>query len=84
MGNMVLDFGGTDWIQTRLTGGLMLSSFIDLCFMVVGFYAIPSKENKMKINNNLTYSIFTNWMYDTNSKVNSSTKFTPTCSQYTI
>ena len=36
-------FGGTDWVQTRLTGGLMLSSFIDLCFMVVGFYAIPSK-----------------------------------------
>ena len=35
-------FGGTDWVQTRLTGGLMLSSFIDLCFMVVGFYAIPS------------------------------------------
>ena len=37
-------FGGTDWVQTRLTGGLMLSSFIDLCFMVVGFYAIPSKR----------------------------------------
>ena len=36
-------FGGTDWVQTRLTGGLMLSSFIDLCFMVVGFYAILSK-----------------------------------------
>lgn len=37
-------FGGTDWVQTRLTGGLMLSSFLDLCFMVVGFYAIPSKR----------------------------------------
>jgi len=37
-------FGGTDWVQTKLTGGLMLSSFIDLCFMVVGFYAIPSKR----------------------------------------
>lgn len=37
-------FGGTDWVQIKLTGGLMLSSFIDLCFMVVGFYAIPSKR----------------------------------------
>ena len=37
-------FGGTDWVQTRLTGGLLLTSFIDLCFMVVGFYAIPSKR----------------------------------------
>lgn len=37
-------FGGNDWVQTKLTGGLMLSSFIDLCFMVVGFYAIPSKR----------------------------------------
>ena len=37
-------FGGTDWVQVKLTGGLMLSSFIDLCFMVVGFYAIPSKR----------------------------------------
>jgi len=37
-------FGGTDWIQTKLTGGLLLSSFMDLCFMVVGFYAIPSQK----------------------------------------
>lgn len=37
-------FGGKDWDVVRLTGGLMLSSFIDLCFMVVGFYAIPSKK----------------------------------------
>ncbi len=30
-------------VQT-LTGGLLLMSFIDLMFMVVGFYAIPSKK----------------------------------------
>ena len=37
-------FGGEDWKVVQLTGGLMLSSFIDLCFMVVGFYAVPSKR----------------------------------------
>jgi hypothetical protein len=37
-------FGGKDWVQVKLTGGLMLSAFMDLCFMVVGFYAIPSKK----------------------------------------
>lgn len=37
-------FGGKDWEVVKLTGGLMLYSFIDLCFMVVGFYAIPSKR----------------------------------------
>ena len=37
-------FGGKDWEVVRLTGGLMLMSFMDLCFMVVGFYAIPSKR----------------------------------------
>ena len=37
-------FGGKEWDVVTLTGGLMLSSFIDLCFMVVGFYAIPSKK----------------------------------------
>ena len=37
-------FGGDDWKLVKLTGGLMLSSFMDLCFMVVGFYAIPSKR----------------------------------------
>jgi hypothetical protein len=37
-------FGGKDWEVVTLTGGLMLSSFIDLCFMVVGFYAVPSKQ----------------------------------------
>ena len=37
-------FGGEGWSVVELTGGLMLSSFMDLCFMVVGFYAIPSKR----------------------------------------
>ena len=37
-------FGGKDWVQVQLTGGLMLTAFMDLCFMVVGFYAIPSKK----------------------------------------
>ena len=37
-------FGGKDWEVVTLTGGLMLSAFMDLCFMVVGFYAIPSKR----------------------------------------
>ncbi len=36
--------GGKEWEVVQLTGGLMLSSFMDLCFMVVGFYAIPSKK----------------------------------------
>ena len=36
--------GGKDWSVVQLTGGLLLSSFMDLCFMVVGFYAIPSKR----------------------------------------
>ena len=37
-------FGGKDWEVVSLTGGLLLMSFMDLCFMVVGFYAIPSKR----------------------------------------
>ncbi len=36
--------GGKDWEMVQMTGGLMLASFMDLCFMVVGFYAIPSKR----------------------------------------
>lgn len=36
-------FGGKDWEVVQMTGGLMLAGFMDLCFMVVGFYAIPSK-----------------------------------------
>ncbi len=37
-------FGGEDWKVVTLTGGLLLSSFMDLCFMVVGFYAVPGKK----------------------------------------
>ena len=37
-------FGGSNWVQVQLTGGLLLASFMDLCFMVIGFYAIPSKK----------------------------------------
>ena len=37
-------FGAESWTQVELTGGLMLASFMDLCFMVIGFYAIPSKK----------------------------------------
>jgi hypothetical protein len=36
--------GADEWRVVQLTGGLMLSSFMDLCFMVVGFYAVPSKR----------------------------------------
>jgi len=36
-------FGGKDWEMVRMTGGLMLASFMDLCFMIIGFYAIPSR-----------------------------------------
>ena len=37
-------FGGEDWKVVQLTGGLLLTSFFDLCFMVVGFYAVPSRR----------------------------------------
>jgi hypothetical protein len=37
-------FGGKDWELVQMTGGLLLTSFFDLCFMVVGFYAIPSRR----------------------------------------
>lgn len=36
--------GGKDWTVVKLSGGLLLTSFMDLCFMVVGFYAVPSKH----------------------------------------
>lgn len=37
-------FGGDkSWEKVQLTGGLLLTSFMDLCFMVIGFYAIPSR-----------------------------------------
>lgn len=31
-------------VVVKLTGGLMLSSFMDICFMIIGFYAIPGKR----------------------------------------
>ena len=37
-------FGGRDWELVQMTGGLLLTSFFDLCFMVIGFYAVPSKR----------------------------------------
>ena len=36
-------FGGKDWELVQMTGGLLLTSFFDLCFMVIGFYAVPSR-----------------------------------------
>ena len=35
--------GTEEWKVVQLSGGLLLSSFMDLCFMVIGFYAVPSK-----------------------------------------
>ena len=37
-------FGSKDWEVVTLTGGLLLASFMDLCFMIVGFYAIPNSR----------------------------------------
>lgn len=37
-------FGSDSHNIVKLSGGLMLASFIDLIYMVVGFYAIPSKR----------------------------------------
>jgi len=37
-------FGADKYKVYELTGGLLLMSFVDLVFMVVGFYAIPSKR----------------------------------------
>lgn len=36
--------GGRDYDVVKMTGGLLLTSFFDLCFMVIGFYAVPSKR----------------------------------------
>jgi hypothetical protein len=36
--------GGKDFEVVRMTGGLLLMSFMDLAFMVIGFYAIPSRR----------------------------------------
>ncbi len=37
-------FGAREWDLVQMTGGLLLTSFFDLCFMVIGFYAVPSKS----------------------------------------
>ena len=39
-------FGGDSFEVVRLTGGLLLMSFMDLAFMVIGFYAVPSPGNR--------------------------------------
>lgn len=39
-------FGEHQWVTFKLTGGLLLASFVDLMFMVVGFYAIPSNRRQ--------------------------------------
>jgi hypothetical protein len=36
--------GAEEWSVVQMTGGLLLTSFFDLCFMVVGFYSIPSRR----------------------------------------
>ena len=38
--------GETKWVTFELTGGLLLASFVDLMFMVIGFYAIPSSKRQ--------------------------------------
>tara|TARA_R110002167_G_scaffold116467_5_gene291592 strand:- start:693 stop:1130 length:438 start_codon:yes stop_codon:yes gene_type:complete len=43
MGFMSWFTGGDDWVIVKLSGGLLLTSFMDLCFMIVGFYAVPSR-----------------------------------------
>jgi hypothetical protein len=37
-------FGADKYEKVTLTGGLLLMTFTDLIFMVVGFYSIPSKK----------------------------------------
>jgi hypothetical protein len=39
-------FGDVEWVTFELTGGLLLASFVDLMFMVIGFYAIPSSKRQ--------------------------------------
>jgi hypothetical protein len=40
-------FGGSKEFEViELTGGLLLMHFFDLCFMVVGFYAVPSGKSR--------------------------------------
>ncbi len=37
-------FGSKDWEVVRLTGGLMLASFMEIGQMVIGFYVVPPKR----------------------------------------
>ena len=39
-------FGDHQWVTFKLTGGLLLASFVDLMFMVIGFYAIPNSKRQ--------------------------------------
>ena len=40
-------FGGSKEFEiVELTGGLLLMHFFELCFMVVGFYAVPSGKSR--------------------------------------
>ena len=39
-------FGDAEWVTFELTGGLLLASFVDLMFMVLGFYAMPSSKKQ--------------------------------------
>ena len=36
--------GTNEYEVVRLTGGLLLMSFMELAFMVIGFYAVPSPK----------------------------------------
>jgi len=46
-GGILSWFIGTHQYEVvRLTGGLLLMSFMDLAFMVIGFYAVPSPSNR--------------------------------------
>lgn len=37
-------FGSKTYEVVTLTGGLLLMNFMDLAFMVIGFYAVPSRR----------------------------------------
>ena len=37
-------FGYKSYEVVRMTGGLLLMNFMDLAFMIIGFYAVPSNK----------------------------------------
>ena len=37
-------FGSKDWEVVRMTGGLMLASFMEIGQMVIAFYVVPPKR----------------------------------------